>query len=50
VAYRIIQEPGLDEATTVKGGPLIALFLLAAIAIGSSSSLREEEVTDARVD
>lgn len=47
VAYRIIQEPGLDEGTTVKVGPLIALFLLAAIAIGSSSTLREEDAADA---
>ena len=51
VAYRIIQEPGFDDATTVKAGPLVAIFLLAAIAIGSSSALRdddrEEEAADA---
>ena len=54
VAYRMIQEPGLDDATTVKIGPLIAIVLLAAIAIGSSSALREdeekEEVADAGAD
>ena len=43
VAYRIVQEPGLDEGTTVKIGPLLALFALAAIAIGMSSALRQDE-------
>ena len=43
VAYRIIQEPGFDAATTVKAGPLVAIFLLAAIAIGSSSALRDDD-------
>jgi hypothetical protein len=47
VTYRIIQEPGNDAATTVKVGPLIAIFLLAAIAIGASSALKEEEEADA---
>lgn len=54
VAYRMIQEPGLDEGTEVKIGPLIALLLLGAIALGSASGLRaddnvpeEEEVEDA---
>ena len=42
-AYRIIQEPGLDEATSVKVGPVIAVVLLGAIAIGSSSALRQDE-------
>lgn len=46
VAYRIIQEPGLDDATTVKAGPLLALLLLAAIAIGSSSALRNDETEE----
>ena len=52
VTYRIIQEPGMDDATNVKIGPVIALFLLAAIAIGSSSALKaddsEREETDGR--
>ncbi len=43
VAYRIMQEPGLDSATNVKTGPLIALFLLAAIALGSSAALRADD-------
>lgn len=43
VAYRIIQEPGFDDATTVKAGPLVAIFLLAAIAIGESSALRQDD-------
>jgi hypothetical protein len=55
IAYRIIQEPGLDAATTVKAGPVVALILLAAIAIASSWTLRdddqqEEETADARAD
>lgn len=52
VAYRVVQEPGLDAATTVKAGPLIGIFLLAAIALGSASALRaddkEEEEANAR--
>lgn len=50
VAYRIVQEPGLDDATTVKVGPLIALVLLAAIAIGSSSALRQDETEEEAPD
>ena len=43
VAYRIIQEPGLDSATNVKAGAPLALIALAMIALGSSSSLRADE-------
>ena len=43
VAYRTIQEPGLDDATTIKIGPVIALVLLGAIAFGSSAALRQDE-------
>ena len=50
VAYRMIQEPGLDDATTVKAGPLIAIFLLAAIAIGSSSALRQDDEKEESAD
>jgi hypothetical protein len=50
VAYRIIQEPGFDDATTVKAGPLVAIFLLAAIAIGSSSALRDDDQQEESVD
>ena len=47
VAYRIIQEPGLDAGTTVKIGPVIALFLLGTIAISSSWSLRQDDAEEA---
>jgi len=42
VAYRIIQEPGVDSATTVKLGPLLAEFALAGIAIGSAGAVQAE--------
>lgn len=56
VAYRIIQEPGLDAGTHVKAGAPLALLPLAMIALGASSALRaddraddtEEEAEDAR--
>ncbi|MGH2838793.1 MAG: hypothetical protein ACRDJY_10685 [Thermoleophilaceae bacterium] len=52
VAYRIIQEPGLDAATNVKAGAPLALVGLAMIALGSSSALRadEKEAADAGAD
>lgn len=50
VAYRIIQEPGFDDATTVKAGPVVALLLLAAIAIGSSWALRDDEQQEETAD
>jgi len=43
VAYRIVQEPGLDAATHVKVGAPLALLPLAAIALGMSSALRADE-------
>lgn len=43
VAYRIVQEPGLDAATHVKLGAPLALVPLAAIALGMSSALRADE-------
>jgi drug/metabolite transporter (DMT)-like permease len=42
VAYRIIQEPGVDDLTTVKIGPLLALVALAGVAIGSASAAQAE--------
>lgn len=50
VAYRIIQEPGLDQATHVKAGAVLALIPLGMIALGMSSALRadEKEAGDAR--
>ena len=43
VAYRIIQEPGLDQATNVKAGALLALGALAMIALGSAYALRADD-------
>jgi hypothetical protein len=43
VAYRIVQEPGLDAGTTVKLGAPLSLLPLAMIAIGSSSALRADD-------
>ena len=47
VAYRIIQEPGLDQATTVKLGAPLALLPLALIALGSASALRADDRAEA---
>jgi len=54
VAYRIIQEPGLDAGTNVKAGAPLALLALGMIGLGASSALRaddrEEEAADAGAD
>ena len=42
VAYRIIQEPGIDAGTNVKAGAPLALFALALIALGSSQALKAD--------
>ena len=42
VAYRIIQEPGLDAGTNVKAGAPLALIALAMIALGSSAALKAD--------
>jgi len=43
VAYRSLQEPGLDEATTVEAGLPLALVALGVIALSSRAAMREEE-------
>lgn len=43
VAYRIVQQPGSDVATTVKAGAPIGLALLGLIAFAAASALRAEE-------
>lgn len=43
IAYRIIQEPGLDERTVVKSGAPLSLIVLAVIALACRSALGEEE-------
>jgi peptidoglycan/LPS O-acetylase OafA/YrhL len=42
VLYRIIQEPGFDELTTVKIGAPLALGVLGVYAFAAASSVREE--------
>lgn len=42
VAYRIVQEPGVDASTTVKIGPLLAVVALAGVALGSAGAVQSE--------
>jgi hypothetical protein len=42
VAYRIVQEPGLDAETTIKLGAPLALVALAGVALGSASAFQKE--------
>jgi hypothetical protein len=43
VAYRIVQEPGFDESTTIELGAPLAVLALAGIALGLSSAMRADE-------
>jgi hypothetical protein len=43
IAYRIVQEPGLDEATTVKAGALLALLASGALALGARRAYAAEQ-------
>jgi hypothetical protein len=43
VAYRILQEPGLDESSSVKVGAPLALIVLGTIAFACSRALKNEE-------
>lgn len=43
VAYRIVQEPGLDAATTVKLGALLGLISSGVLALGAAAALRAEQ-------
>ncbi len=42
VAYRVIQEPGFDETTTVQAGAPLALVVLGVIALASREAMRRE--------
>jgi hypothetical protein len=46
VLYRIVQEPGLDEVTTVKIGAPLTLGVLGIYAFGAAQSLRDEEAPE----
>ena len=46
VLYRILQEPGADELTTVKAGAPIALGVLGVYAFAAATSLRDEEAPE----
>ena len=43
VLYRVIQEPGFDEVTTVQFGAPLALGVLGVIAFACATSVRAEE-------
>lgn len=43
VLYRILQEPGPDDITTVKVGPPLALAVLGVYAFAAATSLRVED-------
>ena len=45
VLYRILQEPGPDDITTVKAGAPVALAVLGVYAFACATSLREPEGT-----
>lgn len=45
--YRILQEPGFDELTTVQVGAPLALCMLGVIAFAAAVSVRQEESTHA---
>jgi peptidoglycan/LPS O-acetylase OafA/YrhL len=42
VLYRILQEPGFDEITTVQIGPPLALGVLGVLAFAAATSMRED--------
>jgi hypothetical protein len=49
VLYRILQEPGFDDVTTVQAGAPLALGVLGVLAFACATSLRaEEEGTELR--
>jgi hypothetical protein len=43
VAYRMVQEPGLDVATKIKAGAPLALVALGVLALAAVAALRNEE-------
>jgi hypothetical protein len=47
VAYRIVQEPGADQASTVQAGAPIAVAVLAVLALAAATAMRSEEAGNA---
>ena len=47
VGYRIVQQPGLDVASTIKSGAPLALVALGLLALGAARALKAEETGDA---
>jgi hypothetical protein len=43
VLYRMVQEPGLDDANTVEAGPPLALAVLGVLAYASARAVRAED-------
>ena len=50
VTYRLVQEPGFEESTTIKAGAPLALIVLAVLALASAQSLRAEEEAEPEAD
>ena len=48
VLYRMVQEPGFDESTTVKAGAPLALVVLGVLALACAQSLRQDDQDGAR--
>jgi drug/metabolite transporter (DMT)-like permease len=46
VAYRMVQEPGLDAGSTVEAGAPLALLALGVLALASAVTLRSEEAEE----
>lgn len=43
IGYRMLQEPGADEASTIEPGAPIAVFVLGALVLACAVALRHEE-------
>jgi hypothetical protein len=46
VVYRMLQEPGLDDVTTVQAGAPLTLSVLGVLAFASGASLRADEADE----
>jgi hypothetical protein len=46
IAYRIVQEPGLDESTVVKAGAPLSLAAAVILALGAARAARDEQAAE----